>query len=66
MAEVWRELPEKIGDRRKTIVAVEGLTLCGYTIQPGYFTSGQSFTKGNPTDALIDLLIWARQEATDD
>jgi len=54
MAEVWRELPSmdlgvyKIDDR--------------ISIYSGF---GEGYTENtNPTDALIDLLIWVRKERT--
>jgi len=53
MAEVWRELPEDtIIGKDKTYT---GSFIIGKTIHDHRST--------NPTDALIDLLIWLKQEA---
>ena len=50
MAEVWRELPDKIHIRKLT-----GETWCwsGFPAEDDF-----SSHSTNPTDALIDLLIW--------
>ncbi len=66
MAEVWRELPEDIkipaigtrfdGEEYLTICKESGRTIAGYGYYPNVKISA------NPTDALIDLLIWARKE----
>jgi hypothetical protein len=52
MAEVWRELPE-------------GCKLKKYHYNHAAFDPSEeySFDAANPTDALIDLLIWLRKEA---
>lgn len=53
MAEVWRELPE-------------GTTISKDNTHSGAFVVGKSkhdHQAPNPTDALIDLLIWQRKEA---
>jgi hypothetical protein len=65
MAEAWRELPEWRYDKRKTLIGIEGLACAGYTNWESRFTSGESFTSNNPTDALINLLIWVKKEKAD-
>ena len=61
MAEVWRKLPEEAilhiyFDSRGTVIEyrLASLTIC--VAKTVYDT--------NPTDALIDLLIWVRKEGT--
>ncbi len=66
MAEVWRELPETIDEYDLTCEKIfNGGMQAGYTT---YDVSGLRwkvlFNAANPTDALIDLLIWARKEAS--
>jgi hypothetical protein len=55
MAEVWRELPEWT-----TIRKIAGTSVCWIEDTPKF--GPDPFAKINPTDALIDLLIWARKE----
>lgn len=70
MAEVWRELPEEIDGSFLEVWKHHTKKESGasYTIPAdGYDDSPEeviSFTNINPTDALIDLLIWVRKEAT--
>ncbi len=66
MAEVWRELPETIDEYDLTCEKI-----FNGGMQAGYTTCDVSglrwkvlFNAANPTDALIDLLIWARKEAS--
>lgn len=68
MAEVWRELPETIDEYDLTCEKIfNGGMQAGYTT---YDVSGLRWkvllNAANPTDALIDLLIWARKEASHD
>jgi hypothetical protein len=65
MAEVWRELPETIDEYDLTCEKIfNGGMQAGYTT---YDVSGLRWkvllNAANPTDALIDLLIWVRKEA---
>ena len=54
MAEVWRELPEYYNDGELYISKInDNMTNAGYL-------EGEVFQNANPTDALIDLLIWVR------
>jgi hypothetical protein len=55
MAEVWRELPWLKGAGLVTVSKHDSFTTCHYG---GY----AGFNSTNPTDALIDLLIWVRKE----
>lgn len=57
MAEVWRELPELTKLQK-------GLTATYAWMKGTWDVSLQSYD--NPTDALIDLLIWVRKEAGDE
>jgi hypothetical protein len=56
MAEVWRVLPESVCWRNQwrhlTVEKIGDLTSCYYR------TNGIPSNEINPTDALIDLLIW--------
>jgi hypothetical protein len=66
MAEVWRELPETIDEYDLTCEKIfNGGMQAGYTT---YDVSGLRWkvfpNAANPTDALIDLLIWVRKEAS--
>ncbi len=49
--EVWRELPKGAGVEMR-----DGYTLC-------WIFGAETFKNVNPTDALVDLLIWVRKEA---
>ena len=67
MAEVWRELPETIDEYDLTCEKI-----FNGGMQAGYTTCDVSglrwkvlLNAANPTDALIDLLIWVRKEADD-
>jgi hypothetical protein len=53
MAEVWRELPEGT-ECKKQAVETKCVTMTKDNIKV--------FFSENPTDALIDLLIWVRKE----
>lgn len=53
MAEVWRELPEQA-----QILKSVKTNVCWTEIRP---TNCQPFAGANPTDCLIDLLIWVEQ-----
>jgi hypothetical protein len=57
MAEVWRELPEHYNGGRKCLMMAEGINIAGYSNGNG-FDCSNNFPNRNPTDALIDLLIW--------
>jgi len=68
MAEVWRELPETIDEYDLTCEKIfNGGMQAGYTT---YDVSGLRWkvllNAANPTDAMIDLLIWVRKEASDE
>ena len=52
MAEVWRELP----DATQIILIKRGV------FHVVHYASNTIYTRKNPTDALIDLLIWVRKE----
>ena len=55
MAEVWRELP-----LFSTMdISIDGLSRCWTKNSP-------TFSDTNPTDALIDLIIWLKKEAADE
>jgi len=63
MAEVWRELPETIDEYDLTCEKIfNGGMQAGYTT---YDVSGLRWkvllNAANPTDALIDLLIWVKE-----
>ena len=63
MAEVWRELPETIDEYDLTCEKIfNGGMQAGYTT---YDVSGLRWkvllNAANPTDAMIDLLIWVRK-----
>jgi len=63
MVEVWRELPETIDEYDLTCEKIfNGGMQAGYTT---YDVSGLrwkvSLNAANPTDAMIDLLIWVRK-----
>jgi hypothetical protein len=54
MAEVWRELPDHLDSPLSDLVVTKdsmGITTCFYKL-------GHEYESVNPTDALIDLLIW--------
>lgn len=64
MAEVWRELPwhiDNYGELMITGGSIPGTLYCGY--RKGLSSREPLFVNyDNPTDALIDLLIWVRKE----
>lgn len=63
MAEVWRELPPNLSINKifyePQIRKINEVTYVGYY---WFDRSIQTFLNSNPTDALIDLLIWVRKE----
>ncbi len=61
MAEVWRELPW-VTDNYGLISMnkADNVTYCGY--RKGLAIREPKFESNNPTDALIDLLIFVRNE----
>jgi len=60
MAEVWRELPEHI-TKGGTIQYLE-MGKTGSKTYAAYDFADDYILFDNPTDALIDLLIWTRKE----
>jgi hypothetical protein len=71
MAEVWRELPETaLQPCRDTTTGYchEYLNLQkdGDLTVAGYGEYSEIGRNSNPTDALIDLLIWVKKEARDE
>ena len=67
MAEVWRELPESIRLEPTTIFPVwKHLTIEKAEARTEVYYRPCTYTEivssANPTDALIDLLIWVRKE----
>lgn len=56
MTEVWRELPEKHDGKYLRVFKDEGKTWCDY----GEYAD--RYCNENPTDALIELLIWVKGE----
>ncbi len=68
MTEVWRELPATVPDRglyvpMKLRKAGDGKTWVSY-FRDGSQIIDSIKADTNPTDALIDLLIWVRKEAS--
>jgi hypothetical protein len=65
MAEVWRELPELIGETGRkfylTAQRLGGFTEVGYE-SAHHDGVKKSFESTNPTDALINLLIWVSDQ----
>jgi hypothetical protein len=63
MAEVWRELPDDITYHNERAefytLKIDGEMIAGYAIYEEAIHHAKSI---NPTDALIDLLIWVRKE----
>jgi hypothetical protein len=63
MAEVWRELPEMIGGTGQkfylTMQRLGGFTEAGYE-SAHHDGVVKSYENTNPTDALVDLLVWIR------
>ena len=63
MAEVWRELPDQVS---RAGVISEAKALIGHKDnQEAMYWPHAVYINTNPTDAMIDLLIWVRKEATD-
>lgn len=60
MAEVWRELPGEIVHKRLFCYLNMEKGCVGYKWYNNY---QKAIEHDNPTDALIDLLIWVRKEA---
>jgi hypothetical protein len=67
-AEVWRELPQTRGYEDTYILQLHlgknGITYAGYFSCAGYDLI--QFGNINPTDALIDLLIWVTGEGKEE
>ena len=66
MAEVWRELPEYIEYKKDDRPLIEYLRIDKNgdgSLSCGYGQYSEMTINDNPTDALIDLLIWVRKEA---
>ena len=66
MAEVWRELPSELRSEDGSIRDWENLKMhkepdCAGNSFAGY-KMGHYFSDTNPTDALIDLLIWVTEQ----
>ena len=53
MIEVWRELPDG------TELSKNGLVYASIESDEGFY---KEFVSDNPTDALIDLLIWVKEQ----
>ena len=78
MAEVWRELPESIESCQGSNLCLEKIvrdddwvmyTTASYDYEDadiGRCTYKFFSSENNPTDALIDLLIWVRKEERDE
>ena len=62
MAEAWRELPRTFNEANPELWKVSYITYCAYC-DGNLQLMEHSISNTNPTDALIDLLIWARKEA---
>jgi hypothetical protein len=65
--DVWRELPEEYENKNGTLfhLALEkqrGMTDANYVSRRGVWAKINNPMNANPTDALIDLLIWVRKE----
>ena len=69
MAEVWRELPEYVEYKKDDRPLIEYLRIDKNgdgSLSCGYGQYSEMTINDNPTDALIDLLIWVRKEAEHD
>ena len=67
MAEVWRELPEYVEYKKDDRPLIEYLRIDKNgdgSLSCGYGRYSEMTINDNPTDALIDLLIWVRKEAS--
>ena len=70
MAEVWRELPKKLPHRGYIVEPHlckredTELHYASYAWEPsgGFYEVVSLYENTNPSDALIDLLIWVRKE----
>jgi hypothetical protein len=65
MAEVWRELPEHITRGNKyyeLLIAKRSVMTSAYYYCSEVDDVKVFYVSDNPTDALIDLLIWVRKE----
>jgi hypothetical protein len=59
MGEAWRELPGCIDEQWDLVLGkIDTLSYIGYSDGENWLSYFKSF---NPTDALIDLLIWVRK-----
>jgi len=63
MADVWRELPEQYEGEYLQIFKDGDRTFCG---RSRYGEYADRLSSKNPTDALINLLIWCKAEASHD
>ena len=62
--EVWRELPWVIDNYGLiSMNKVDNITCCGY--RKGMAIREPKFESENPTDAIIDLLVWLSGEGND-
>ena len=62
--EIWRELPWVIDNYGLiSMNKVDNITCCGY--RKGMAIREPKFESENPTDALIDLLVWLSGEGND-
>ncbi len=69
MAEVWRELPEYVEYKKDDRPLIEYLRIDKNgdgSLSCGYGQYSEMTINDNPTDALIELLIWVRKEAPDE
>jgi hypothetical protein len=65
MAEVWRMLPECVKYKKDDRPLIEYLRIdknSNGSLSCGYSQYSEMTSNINPTDALIDLLIWVRKE----
>lgn len=60
MSEIWRELPEYIDEYELRIVKSNDMLLASY--MKGRVITLYGCRNTNPTDALIDLLIWVTEQ----
>jgi hypothetical protein len=69
MAEVWRELPDGTDMTKGTFAGKNpsGITEAWCCLRRGEgAVTSPDIQRANPTDALIDLMIWVRKEARDE
>ncbi len=63
MAEAWRELPDSYGPSTTLVLEKHGdQAIAGYFDWDEEDFTKANFRNTNPTDALIDLIIWTRKE----